>query len=193
MHSFTTERLLIRPLITADESFYCYQYTDKKMMRIIGEPLTQKQASAAFHRALKANNLDKNTVRTWAIVNNKNKEIIGTQAFSWLASRQAPKPSSATIEQVEIGIMLATKANGKLLAEEALSAIMEYGFKQLNINRINAFYGNKNRATQRILKKIGYVYEDSLQDTTTDNGYQYFDQDQWQSKIITHTFAIIPS
>ncbi len=189
MHAFTTERLLIRPLIAEDEHFYCYQYTDKKMMRIVGEPLTQVQASAAFHRALAANTLSKNTARTWAIVDKTTNDIIGTQALSWLAARQATKPSSSPIEQVEIGIMLATKANGKLLPEEAVSAIMEYGFKQLNIDRINAFYATKNKATQRILKKIGYIFEPSLQDNTTDNGYQYFDQNQWSSVIITQLFS----
>lgn len=148
-------------------------------MRIIGEPLTQEKAQAAFERALTANNQDKNTVRTWAIVDKKTNNIIGTQAFSWLASRQATKASNSPIEQVEIGIMLATKANGKLLPEEAVSAIMEYGFKQLNIDRINAFYANRNRATQRILKKIGYIFEASLQDACSDNGYQYFDKSQW--------------
>lgn len=188
MRAFTTERLLIRPLISEDEYFYCYQYTDKKMMRIVGEPLTQEQASAAFNRALAANVLKKDTVRTWAIVDKKANDIIGTQALSWLAARQATKPSTSPIEQVEIGIMLATKANGKLLPEEAVSAIMEYGFKQLNIGRINAFYANKNRATQRILKKIGYIFEPSLQDNTTNDGYQYFDQNQWSSVIITQLF-----
>ncbi|PKI17351.1 GNAT family N-acetyltransferase [Colwellia sp. 12G3] len=189
MHSFATERLLIRPLIMADEAFYCYQYTDKKMMRVVGEPLTQAKAQAAFHRALAANNLVKNTVRTWAIVDKKTDEIIGTQAFSWLAASQTTKPSTLPIDQVEIGIMLATKANGKLLPEEAVSAIMEYGFKHFNIDRINAFYANKNRATQRILRKIGYVFEASVQDTTSENGYQYFDQSQWQAKVITQLFA----
>ncbi len=30
---------------------------------------------------------------------------------------------------------------------------MKYGFKQLNIDRINTFYANKNKATQRIVLK----------------------------------------
>ena len=191
MHSFTTERLLIRPLIIADEDFYCYQYTDSKMMRVIGEPLTKAQAIAAFYRAIKANASTKNIVRTWAIVNKANNEIIGTQALSWLAAKQATKPSNHPIAQVEIGIMLATKANGKLLPEEAVSALMEHGFNQLNIDRINAFYANINRATKRILKKIGYIFEAELQDNDSSNGYQYFNQDQWQGKIIIHTSAAI--
>ena len=108
-----------------------------------------------------------------------------------LAAKQATKPSNHPITQVEIGIMLATKANGKLLPEEAVSALMEHGFKQLNIDRINAFYANINRATKRILKKIGYIFEAELQDNDSGNSYQYFDQGMWQSNIITHTFVAI--
>ncbi len=190
MHSFTTERLLIRPLITEDEAFYCYQYTDKKMMRVIGPPLSQEQANSAFHRALKANENTQNKVRTWAIVDKSTNEIIGTQALSWLPTKQATKAIPPPFEQVEVGIMLATKANGRLLPEEAVSALMEYAFKELKIDRINAFYANINKATQRILKKIGFTYDPDVQDKSTNNGYQYFDQQQWQLKFITELFTI---
>jgi len=190
MHSFTTERLLIRPLIKEDEAFYCYQYTDKKMMRVVGEPLSQEEARAAFHRAHKANNKIKNTVRTWAIVDKASNEIIGTQALSWLPTKQATKAITPPFEQVEVGIMLATKANGRLLPEEAVSALMEYAFKELSINRVNAFYANINKATQRILKKIGFTYDPDVQDKSTNNGYQYFDQQQWQVKFIFELFTV---
>ena len=185
MHSFTTERLLIRPLIKEDEAFYCYQYTDRKMMRIIGEPLSHEQASKAFYRALKANSSIKKTVMTWAIVDKNNNKIIGTQALSWQKPTQTPKPSVHNIEQVEIGIMLATKANGKLLPEEAVAALMEYGFNYLAVDRINAFYATVNRATKRILDKLGYINNPELQDKTTKNSYQYFDKNSWQQHTIT--------
>lgn len=184
MHSFTTERLLIRLLIEEDEAFYCYQYTDKKMMRIIGEPMTREYASKAFYRALKANSASKKTVMTWAIVDRSNNEIIGTQALSWQKPTQTPKPSVDNIEQVEIGIMLATKANGKLLPEEAVSGLMEYGFNYLTLDRINAFYANKNHATKRILDKIGYINAPELQNTTTNISYQYFDKNCWCNPVI---------
>jgi ribosomal-protein-alanine N-acetyltransferase len=184
MHSFTTERLLIRLLIEEDEAFYCYQYTDKKMMRIIGEPMSYEKASKAFFRALKANSADKKTVMTWAIVDRSSCEIIGTQALSWLKPTQTPKPSVDNIEQVEIGIMLATKANGKLLPEEAVAGLMEYGFNYLALDRINAFYAKKNHATKRILDKLGYINASELQETKTNISYQYFDKNCWCKAVI---------
>jgi len=184
MHSFTTERLLIRLLIEQDETFYCYQYTDKKMMRVIGEPMTHEKASKAFYRALKANSASKKTVMTWAIVDKSNNKIIGTQALSWQKPTQTPKPSVDNIEQVEIGIMLATKSNGKLLPEEAVSGLMEYGFNYLALDRINAFYAKINRATKRILDKLGYVNDPNLQDSSTNISYQYFDKKRWYKQVI---------
>ncbi len=44
MHSFTTERLLIRPLAEQDKILYLSLYTDAKVMRNIGEPLTAEAA-----------------------------------------------------------------------------------------------------------------------------------------------------
>ncbi len=185
MHSFTTERLLIRLLIPEDEDFYAYQYTDPKMMRIIGTPLSEKEARAAFHRALKANSGEKKTVMTWAIVDKASNEIIGTQALSWLAPKHQVKPSNQPITQVEIGIMLATKANGKLLPDESTAGVMEYGFKYLNIDRVNAFYSRINRATKRILDKLGYVLDEALQDPEGNVRYQYAERENWQQSVIT--------
>ena len=50
MHSFTTERLLIRPLNEQDKNLYVSLYTDVKIMRNIGEPLSTKAAEQAFNR-----------------------------------------------------------------------------------------------------------------------------------------------
>lgn len=55
MHSFTTERLFIRPLLAEDETFVCRQYSNEKVMRHNGGAITRIEASKAFSRLLKAN------------------------------------------------------------------------------------------------------------------------------------------
>jgi len=184
MHSFTTERLLIRLLIAQDEAFYCYQYTDKKMMRIIGEPMSHEKASKAFYRALKANSASKKTVMTWAIVDKSTNEIIGTQALSWQTPTQAPKPSPDNIEQVESGLMIATKAQGMGYATEAMGALIEYAFNYKSIERINVFYANNNPNSKQLFDRLQFTYDARLQDSSTENGYQYIDKHHWHQKYI---------
>jgi len=196
MHSFTTERLLIRPLAEQDESFFCQQYNNDKVMRHAGGALPLIEANKIFFNSLKANQRaiegTKKSVMTWAIVCKSSNSIIGTQAFSFLI-----KPHNTSvmeqmavkkIQQAEIGIILAPKANGKLFPEEAMGALMEYGFTYLELDKINAFYESKNLATKRFVKKLGFIYNPALQNNDSGNSYQYADKKQWQQKLICQVY-----
>lgn len=198
MHSFTTERLLIRPLAETDREFYCQLYTDAKVMRSIGKPMTASAASKAFSRSLKALSREKKSVLTWVIITKETNNIVGIQALSWqkslheeiqeISNKIKIKLENSAINQAEIGIMLATKANGQLYPEEAMGALMEYAFNYLFIDRINAFYASKNLATKRFVKKLGFHYDAAQQPKNTNDSYQYFENIQWNSKLIRQTF-----
>jgi ribosomal-protein-alanine N-acetyltransferase len=203
MHSFTTERLLIRPLSEQDRHFFCQQFTNEKVMRHNGGILNNEQASKAFQRSLNANERarkgGKKSLLTWAIVCLKKEVIIGTQTLSFLIRphnkkimQQAEKKG---LKQTEIGIMLAPKSNGKLYPEEAMGALMEYTFSQLKYNRVNAFYDSKNLATKRFVDKLGFTpakefaSESNYQNENTNKtSYHYYDHQHWQQKIITKVF-----
>ena len=116
MHSFTTDRLLIRPLDEQDKTLYISLYTDAKAMRNIGEHLSELAAEKAFNKTLKAMKKEKPTVITWAIVLLSNNQSIGLQAFNF-----------KSITLAEIGIMLLRNNNGRLLPEEAIGSLIEYG------------------------------------------------------------------
>lgn len=179
MHSFTTERLLIRPLNAEDESFFCHLFTNEKVMRHTGGVLSQTDAIKAFQRSFQANaeiiSGGRKTVMTWAIINIENMSIIGTQTISFLTRPYNENVISRKDDliEAEIGIMLAPKSNGKLFPEEAISALIKYGVTQLKIQRINAFYSNKNFATKRFLNKLGFMYSDEYDNENKDMSYQY--------------------
>ena len=50
----------------------------------------------------------------------------------------------------------------KALMSEAVEAIIEYGFKELNLNRIEALVGLENVPSLKILKKNGFQEEGRL-------------------------------
>ncbi|WP_170235888.1 GNAT family N-acetyltransferase [Colwellia demingiae] len=177
MHSFTTERLLIRPLAVQDKALYLSLYCNAKIMKNIGEPLSLESAQKAFHNTLKAMDKTMPKVLTWAIVNKITNETIGIQALS--------ESSQDDFKIAEIGIMLSTKANGKQFPEEAMGALMEYGFHHLLLMRINAVYACKNLATKRFVNKLGFRFNNQPQGDEDNNEYQYFDQRQWNKSLIT--------
>jgi ribosomal-protein-alanine N-acetyltransferase len=112
---------------------------------------------------------------------------IGIQGFTWPTTNHA-QPGDRKLAQAEIGIMLDTKTNGKLFPEEAMGSLMEYGFTQLKLERINAVYASKNLATKRFVNKLGFILPANLQNKNGKTSYQYFDYQQWKQRLIKKIF-----
>ncbi len=53
MHTFETERLIIRPLTQDDKTMFCALNSDDKIMRYVGKTLTPEKAESAFNNAMK--------------------------------------------------------------------------------------------------------------------------------------------
>ena len=65
--------------------------------------------------------------------------------------------------RAEIGYVMNDEAfKRKGLMSEAVAAILEFGFTQLNLNRIDAMVGAGNTASLRIIEKSGFVKEGIL-------------------------------
>ena len=173
MQSFTTERLLIRPLAEQDKAMYISLYTDAKIMRNIGEPLSVEAAEKAFKKTIKVMQKDQPKVMTWAIITLDNNECIGLGALNW----QMP-------DIAEIGIMLLRNSNGQLLPEEAIGSIIEYGLNHLALEQINACYTKKNFATARVAKKTGFVFDSTKQPLDTLQRIDYLYKSSWHRHYI---------
>lgn len=65
--------------------------------------------------------------------------------------------------RAEIGYVMNDEAfKRKGLMSEAVAAVLEFGFTQLNLNRIDAMVGAGNAASLRIIEKSGFVKEGIL-------------------------------
>ncbi len=174
MHAFETKNLIIKPLSIKDEALFCSLYTDKKIMRHIREPLSIESAKKSFSKTLLNNGQD--NVNTWVIIKKSSHEAIGIQTLVYIKNN----PYS-----VEMGIILTRSAQGKLVPEEAISALMEYVFTIKNYHKVVAEFNSKNLATARFVKKIGF----SLDSTFIKNNINYtvcsFERTLWNSNLIT--------
>jgi len=177
VHSFTTDRLLIRPLLAEDETFFCQQYTNEIMMRNTGGALSLIEAKKQFLRSLKANERansgGKKSVLTWAIVRLDTGIIIGSQTFSFLTLPHNIEVIKQTElngrVQAEVGIVLSIESQGKGLGKEALTALVEYGFNSLSLDRINAFYVKSNLASARVFARLNFICDSESQLKNTEN------------------------
>lgn len=179
IHSFTTKRLLIRPLLAEDRTFFCQQYTNEIVMEKTGGALNQIEAEQQFQRSHKANERansgGKKSVLTWAIVSLSTGIIIGSQTFSFLTHSHNIEVMKQTelngIVQAEIGIVLSIESQGKGLGKEALSALVEYGFNSLSLDRINAYYVKSNLASAHIFASLNFTCDSRSRVKDTEHCY----------------------
>ena len=152
---FCTERLSMRPIAASDQALYRELYCSPKVMRHIGKPLSQIEADKAFATAMTSMApylslpTTNNRYMNWTIIESASQEAIGIEGLTWHSTDRT---------LAEIGIMLLPKSNGKRYPEEAMGALMEYAYQRLNIHRIHAHFAAKNLATERFVKKLGFIF-----------------------------------
>ena len=88
----------------------------------------------------------------WPLVYRENQERIGFCGFDRLWGG----------EEIEIGYWLAPDYWGKGLATEAAQAVMRYGRDTLGLRQIVAVAQPENKASIRVLKKLGMIREKNV-------------------------------
>jgi RimJ/RimL family protein N-acetyltransferase len=86
-------------------------------------------------------------------------------------------------QQAEIGFTLARAYQGYGYAEEAVSAVLGYGFNTLGLHRVTATVDTRNAASIRLLERLGYRREAFWVQS-------YRDQENWTDE---YQFALLCS
>jgi [ribosomal protein S5]-alanine N-acetyltransferase len=146
MHTFETERLLMRPLEPEDQAFYCACYTDPVLMRHIGEPLTQEAALRSFAAASKPR--VQHTL--WVMQEKKTIANVGLLALIYRRNQYGSF-------NAELGNIMLSEFQNKGLTIEALNALFGMAFKADNLDTIIVNHKSNNGAVTRIVKKLGFI------------------------------------
>jgi len=96
----------------------------------------------------------------WAIELKENKEVIGDIS--------APRIYD-NIETVEMGYVLGKKYWNKGIVTEALKALIQFFFKEVGVNRIEAKHDTNNPASGEVMKKCGMQFEGILRQAGKNN------------------------
>ncbi|WOK36049.1 GNAT family N-acetyltransferase [Sphingomonas sp. C3-2] len=142
-----TERLVLRPLVTADAEAMHVALSDVDLMR---------WWSSAPHRDLEetrayvAANAEQADWLTWAITKD------GGEALGWVVLGDC-RPGVR-----ELGYILRRAAWGQGLAREAVSAVLSHGFGEMALRRICADVDPDNHASVALLKTLGFRQEGHL-------------------------------
>jgi ribosomal-protein-alanine N-acetyltransferase len=86
----------------------------------------------------------------WSVVDKETGRMIGTCGFT---SFNCPADSA------EIGYVLNPAFQGRGLATEAVQRVLQYGFEELNLHRIEAHFIEGNDASRRLMERVGMTFE----------------------------------
>lgn len=151
----STERLLLRPLESADAQALFAVFSDTKVMRYWSGVAWDSidKADETIARYSKA--LAENESLGLGIVDSQTDELIGTCSLFHLDEQS---------RRAEIGYGIASASWGKGYMHEALTALINYGFDALNLHRMEADTDPRNTASRRCLERLGFVNEGLLRE-----------------------------
>ena len=156
-----SQRLLLRPLCATDAPFVLALFSDAGFMRFGSTApfASLDQADALVQRDIKAMAAGER-IRL-GIERTADGSLIGICTLFDL---------DAQSRKAEIGYGLQTPAWGQGYMHEALCALLDYGFAELGLNRVQAEIDPANTGSARSLQRLGFVREGLLRESCIVNG-----------------------
>ncbi|WP_137790216.1 GNAT family protein [Bacillus sp. E(2018)] len=148
-----TGRLLLRKLTLEDAQDMFLYGSDAEVSRYVTWDVHQTlEDTKDFIRFVKSK-YGKGELAPWGIVLKETNKLIGTIDFvSWQINHKT----------AEIGYVIAKNYWGQGIATEAGKEILNYGFKNMNLVRIQARCFIENGGSEGVMKKLGMKYEGTL-------------------------------
>jgi RimJ/RimL family protein N-acetyltransferase len=155
-----TERLLLRRWKHEDHAPFADMCGDPDVMQYIGDgsTLTAERSSRAIASFEKE--WDERGFGLFAVEAKQTGQLIGFTGLSW------PDFLPEVLPSVEIGWRFSKPNWGKGYASEAATAALSFGVDELGITDIVSIYQIENRASARIMQKLGMIFDRKTIDPT---------------------------
>jgi len=156
-----TARLVLRKARKEDAQHFLLVAQDEDVMRYFGvEPFKSKEQALdaiAWQQRLWA---EGSGIR-WVITEPDRDTYIGDVGF-FKYERQH--------RRAEVGYLLARAYWRRGLVTEAMTAVLDYGFVSMGLNRVEALVDPRNAASVGLLSKLGFVQEGLLREYEYERG-----------------------
>lgn len=155
-----TDRFILRGFTKKDLSNIYLGLSHPKVIKYYGVNYTSKDAAKEQLEWFK--NLEKEkTGIWWAICSRETSEFLGAVGFNNL---------SKIHRKAELGFWLLPEFWRKGIISEVLPEVIDFGFKELNLHRIEALVESPNINSKNVLKKMKFIHEGQLKDYEVKNG-----------------------
>ncbi len=145
-----TERLLLRKL-TKDDAQDVFEYgSDPKVTKYVTWNTHQSLKDTREFMEFSLGKYENKELAPWGMEWKENGKLIGTIDFvSWDIRNRVG----------EIGYVLSRDYWGKGITTEAAKKVIEFGFEEMDLVRIQARCSTENAGSERVMQKAGMSYE----------------------------------
>ncbi|MGN6568052.1 MAG: GNAT family N-acetyltransferase [Flavipsychrobacter sp.] len=150
-----TEHLVLRRLSLKDERELFFLRSDKKVNQFIDRPLATSITDVRNFINVVNENTDRNEGISWTITVKGDDIMIGTMTLWNIVPEQ---------DLAEVGYTLMPAYEGKGIMQEALQAVIQFGFDTLQLKRIEAFTHKDNERSKKLLERNGFVRDKNIEE-----------------------------
>lgn len=156
-----TERLLLRKFTPDDFKYLFDNHSKDEIMNQLGLA-TEDDFIRERDKCTGGYTTYDRTILHFKLVLKESGQIIGGGGFhNWYALHR----------RAELGYALTREdAKQRGYMSEAVKAMLNYGFNEMNLNRIEAFIGPENIASLKLIQKFGFTKEGHLRSHFFKNG-----------------------
>ncbi len=156
-----TERLILREILPTDVDGLFRLDSDPEVHKYLGnKPVSDRNKIVTMIAFIRQQYRDHGIGR-WAIIDKRSGEFMG-----WAGLKFVTEKTNEHQNYYDLGYRLIRKYWGQGIATESALASLDYAFKTLAIDEVFAAANCENRASNKILKKLGlnfietFYYED---------------------------------
>ncbi|MGI0490247.1 GNAT family N-acetyltransferase [Alkalinema pantanalense CENA528] len=176
-----TSRLILRPLTEDDFIPLCVLFADPAVMQYVGDGQPRSPQSTTKYLQWVIDHQKQYGFSLLAVIRKSDNRWIGQCGLWHLEHSEEIETEKIETEEIELGYKFMQDCWGQGYATEASLATLDYGFTTLALDRICAIAQPANRASQRVLHKVGMHYEKTGQYYGQTCVYYAVNRDQWNA------------
>jgi len=166
--TLTTPRLRLRALVPADVPDLHAIFSDREVVRYwSAPPLADLAAAAALQAEIEAL-FQARTLLQWGIVRPDEDRVLGTCTLAAIDLNH---------QRAEIGFAVVRTEWGQGFAREAVQALVDFAFVELELHRLGADADPRNHKSLALLGSLGFVREGHQRES-------YLVGDEWQDAVL---------
>ncbi len=144
-----TERLLLREITLDDKEELFKLHSNPEVQKYTGEPAVKSIEEIKKAIRTRISNYKKYGFGRWATILKSGMQFVGWAGLAYLPE----------FDEIDLGYRFLPKYWGSGIATEASHAILTYGFDQLELKKIVAIAMKENKASIRVMEKIGMEFD----------------------------------